>query len=549
MAIDGILMHKTIPLIQQVLPLRIQKIYEISNTEILFQTHGRAGKKQLLISCHSVYNRILFTERSYPTPQEPGNFVMLLRKYLEGSFIENIEQAGLDRWCKAVIRHVNMIGDIEYLYLYTELMGKYANVILVSQEGKIIDALKRIPPFENSRRTILPGAVFTETGPQDKKDPFVTSAIDPERSLTAQFSGFSPFLAKEAEYRMAHGETFADIMNEIEKSDSLYIANSKNEAVYHCIELKHIGECRRYPVMEGFDILYYHKEEKDRIKQISGDVFRFAARQLKHNRTKLPRLLEEYDESLDCDRYRKYGDLLFTYSYVNTKGRNSVTVTDYETDEPVDIPVDPKLSTADNARKAYQKYNKRKKGQTYLQEQIRLCENEISYFEGILEQLDQADFTSAAEIRDELIQQGYLSEKSFAKKSRRKKKDTHPAVFNFTVNGISVSFGRNNLQNDWLTWHAAAKSDIWMHAKDYHGSHLVIHSTDPDEDTVRKCAAVAAYYSAGRMSSSVPVVWCPVRNLKKIPGAKPGMVQLGSYRTIYIDPDPLLIEELGIAPS
>jgi len=545
MAIDGILLSKMVPEVQAVLPLRIQKIYEISNTEVLFQVHGAGGKKQLLISCHSVYNRFLLTKRSYPTPMEPGNFVMVLRKYLEGSIIEEITQAGLDRWCYMKIRRHNDIGDLEFLTLYVELMGKYANIVLVNAEGKIIDALKRIPPFENSKRTIFPGAMFTKTPPQEKKNPFETFAIDMEIPLTKQFLGFSPQLSKEIEYRMSNGQSFQSIMQEIKDSKNLYISTEQPEQ-FHCIPLTMLGSYRSYPLFDGFDILYHQKEEKERIKQISGDIFQFVNRQIKHQKTKLPRLEEEYETALDCDKYRKYGDLLYTYQIQDTKGTTEIYLEDYETEEKIRVPLDPKLDGRGNANKAYTRYNKLKKGQVHLQEQIQICKDELSYFEGILQQLNQADFQTATEIREELIRYGYLKEKKNSRKKNKKKKAEEPHITTIEYMGTFISFGKNNLQNETLTWHKAKKNEIWMHAKDYHGAHLVIHDDHPSEDVIRMSAMIAAYYSAGRQSSSVPVIWCPVKNLKKIPGAKPGMVQLGSYRTIYIDPEPDTIQSLGL---
>lgn len=535
MALDGILLHKIIPQLEMRLPMRIQKIWQISSTEVLFQVHDSNGKEQLLISTHSVYNRLLITKRSYPTPSEPGNFVMVLRKYLEGSVIETIEQAGLDRWCTMHIRHHNAIGDLEYLDLYVELMGKYANVILVNDSNIIIDALKRIPPFENSRRTIQPGAQFTPVPDQDKKDPFKTDIIDPDKSLTKQFAGFSPFLAEETEYRMMHGQSFHDVMKEIEDSDKLYIAENNNQTVFHCIPLTSIGPCKSYPLFEGFDILYYHKEEKDRIKEISGDLYHFVRRELKHQKQKLPRLYQEYDNAKDCDKWKLYGDLLYTYQITDTKGESEITLQSYEDGKDVHIPLDPRYNGSDNARRCYQKYNKLKKGQSHLEEQISICENEIHYFEGLLEQLDLADFSTAQGIRDELVKEGYLKDKK-NHKNKKKKKQEQIQIHSITFHDTEIQWGQNNLQNEALTWHHARKSDIWLHAKDYHGAHVVIHNEHPDEDTLRLASEIAAYFSAGRQSSSVPVQYCPVKNLKKIPGAKPGMVQLGSYHTIYIDP-------------
>ncbi len=547
MALDGILLSKIIPQIRSALPLRIQKIQDVSATELLFHTHGSQGKRQLLISCHSVYNRLMFTQRSYTAPWQPGNFVMVLRKYIEGAMITAIEQAELDRWCRMDIQRRNNLGDPETMYLYIELMGKYANVILVNSENRIVDALKRIPPFENSRRTIHPGAVFPITPSQNKKDPFAAETFDPEIPLTRQFSGFSPFLSREAEYRMERGQSFADFMREIKESDRLYIAAEKQEPVFHCIELKHCGTNVSYPLFEGFDVLYYRREEKDRIRQVSGDIYHFVSRQLKHQQQKLPRLLAELDEAKDCEKWKKYGDLLFTYQVSETKGTSSVILSDYETGEDIAVPLDPKLDGKANARRAYQRYNKLKKGQTYLQEQIRICEDEIAYFEGLIEQLDLADYETANEIQEELQRLGYLRNSQKKRKTGRKKKETKAAVASaVSPSGIRISFGRNNFQNDELTWHQARKNEIWLHAKDYHGAHVVIHDEHPDEETLRMAANIAACFSKGRQSSSVPVVWCPQRNLKKIPGAKPGTVQLGAYRMIYIDPEPETLQSSGI---
>ncbi len=547
MALDGILLHKIIPGIATNLPARIQKIWSISANEILFQIRTPEGKKQLLISCHSVFNRILITERNYPTPDEPSHFVMILRKYLEGARIDSIEQASLDRWCRLQIRRTNTLGDPEMICLYAELMGNYANLILVNKDNVIIDALKRIPPFENAHRTVFPGAVFVPVQDQNKMDPFQASSCDPSVSLTKQFGGFSPFLSKEVEYRIAHGERFTDIMREIEDSDSLFIANENGQAVFHVLELKHVGHCVHYPLMEGFDILYYHREEKERIRQISGDLYKFVKKQLKHQKTKLPRLLQEYDAAMDCERYRLYGDLLYAYNVQDTKGTEEIILQDFETGKEIRIPLDEKLDGRGNARKCFKKYNKLKKGQVYLQEQITICRNEIDYFEGLLEQLDIADFETATGIRDELIQNGYMNDKNPRRNVRKKKKNNEPAITQITTeDGTMISFGKNNLQNDYLTWHKAKKNEVWLHTQDYHGAHVVIHDNNPSESVLRLAAEIAAYYSAGRYSSSVPVIWCPVHSLKKIPGAKPGMVQLTRYQTIYIDPEPEHLEQAGI---
>lgn len=537
MALDGIILAQLTKELKEALPLRINKIYQISNTELLFQCRGKE-KVSLLISAHSQYNRISYTKKAYPTPESPSPFVMLLRKHLENGMMISIEQGGLDRWLDITIMIRNEIGDKVQRHLYVELMGKYANVILVDEHGKILDALKRIPPFQNNQRTIQPGAQFKIPKQQEgKQNPFEACTLDLEASLTSQLHGFSPLLSKEVLYRMSQHEEFTEIMSMIQNSRHFYLCKCNQEIFYHVLPLTHLSdsfEC--YPMMEGMDVLYYHKEEKDRIRQITGDLFKLVRSQLKHHQTKLPKLLDSYEEALDCQKWQEFGDYLHTYAHLIKKGETSVTFERFEGDGTITIELDPKLDGRQNAKKCFQKYTKGKKGQSYLAEQIDLCRKEIEYFEALDQQLELADFNDAAEIRDELISQGYLKEQ--VKRIRKKKKQTLPAITVLQIDeNTQILFGKNNLQNDYLTFKLAKKDAIWMHAKDYHGAHVIITDSNPSEEIIRLGANIAAYYSKGRYSSSVPVNWCPVRNLKKVPGMKPGFVSLTNYKTIYIDPE------------
>lgn len=537
MALDGIILAQLVKELKEPLPLRINKIYQISNTELLFHCRGKE-KVVLLISAHSQYNRISYTKRTYPTPESPSPFVMLLRKHLENGMMISIEQGGLDRWLDITIMIRNEIGDKVERHLYVELMGKYANVILVDEHGKILDALKRIPPFQNNQRTIQPGALFKKPKVQEgKQNPFDNCTLDLNASLTSQLHGFSPLLSKEVMHRLSNNESFEDIMEQIENSKEIYLCENKGEIQYHILPLTHCSDTfEHYPFMEGMDVLYYHKEEKDRIRQITGDLFKLVRAQLKHHKTKLPKLEDSYREALDCQKWQEYGDYLHAYAWMIKKGETSIELERFDGESTITIPLDPKLDGRQNAKKCFQKYTKGKKGQFYLEEQIDLCKKEIEYFEALDQQLEIADFKDAAEIRDELVQQGYLKET--VKKIRKKKKDNTPSinVIQFDEQ-TQILFGKNNLQNDYLTFKLAKKDYIWMHAKDYHGAHVVITNSNPTEEMIRLGAHIAAYYSKGRLSSSVPVDWCPVKNLKKVPGMKPGFVSITTYKTIYIDPE------------
>lgn len=543
MALDGLLLRQLNNEIHTYLPAKILKIQVVSDTELLFTLRTQQGNQKLMISLHSVYNRINITKESYTTLETPGNFVMLLRKQIDGGIIRSMTQIGLDRILHMEIEARNEMGDIHTKHFYIELMGKYANVILVDEEMRIIDALKRIPPFENNSRTIHPGAMYTLPAPHTgKQDPYHYDQIDFEESFTKQFHGFSPLLSKEVQFRIHHGECFDDIMKQIKDSTSLFIHDIDDTMFFHCIPLTHLSEhYREYPLMKGMDVLFYHKEEKVRIKQQSGDLFKACKKELRKNEAKLPKLRQSLKEAMDCEQYREYGDLLF--AYMNTIQKEKIiTLPSFETGEDVSIPIDMRFDLKTNANKYYQKYHKCKRAQSILQEQIELCEKEIRYFEAMQVQLEQAGIQDAMEIREELARQGYI--KAYKSKIRKKKKQELPHYDTFQFGDVTLYLGKNNLQNEYVTWKLGRKNDMWFHAKDLHGAHVVLTTDTPNEELIRNAAMLAAWYSNGRFSSSVPINYCLVKQLKKIPGNKGSFVSLSTYKTIYIDPDTAFIQQL-----
>lgn len=469
---------------------------------------------------------------------------MLLRKQIDGGIIKSMEQIGLDRILHMVIEARNEMGDIHEKHLYIELMGKYANIILVNEDGIIIDALKRIPPFENNKRTILPNVLFQLPAPHlGKQNPYQYQSINMNESFTKQFHGFSPLLSKEVQYRMVEqNASFDDIMKQLSESDSVYISDIEEQTYFHCIPLQHLPVTpRKYHLMEGMDLLFSQKEEKVRIKQQSGDLFKTVRKELHKNETKLPKLKQSLDEAMDCDKYREYGDLLFAYGNEINK-QSTVTLPSFETGEDLQIPLDMRFDIKGNANRYYQKYHKFKRAQIILKEQIKLCEKEIAYFTSMEMQLSQATIQDAVEIREELTRQGYVKAQKYRIRKKKNKEFPHFETFNFE--NYTIYVGKNNLQNDYLTWKLAKKSDTWMHTKDLHGAHVIINLENPHEEALRRGALLAAWYSKGRYSSSVPVNYCNVKQLKKIPGNKGSFVSMSSYKTIYIDPDISIIQNL-----
>lgn len=543
MALDGLLLQQIKNELQTYLPAKLMKMQQISDTELLFTIRTSKGSQKLLISLHSVYNRINITNEAYTTMETPGNFIMLLRKQMDGAIIRSLEQIGLDRVLHMVVDARNEMGDIHKKHVYIELMGKYANIILVDEEGKIIDALKRIPPFENSKRTIHPGAMFHLPAPHiEKQNPYHYDNIQNDVSFTKQFHGFSPLLSKEMQHRLHQGEHFDDVMRMIKESTTLYMSDVEDTIHFHCIPLTHLGvEPRAYPIMKGMDLLFYQKEEKVRIKQQSGDLFRAVKKELHKNIAKLPKLQQSLDEAMDCEKFREYGDLLFAYMGSLEKDY-IVILPSFETGENISIPLDMRFDMKANANLYYKKYHKNKRAQSILQEQIDRCEKEIHYFEMMEMQLEQASVQDAMEIREELAKQGYV--RAYKSRIRKKKKQELPHFETFVFDDIKIYVGKNNLQNDYVTWKLGKKQDMWLHTKDIHGAHVIITDEQPSEELLRNAAMLAAWYSKGRYSSSVPVDYCHVRQLKKIPGNKGSFVSLSTYKTIYIDPEPVHIQKL-----
>ena len=530
MALDGITLSKVKEDLDQHLPIRINRISQTSPTEIVFNIHTNNVRTNLVMSFHSNYNHICLSDRNYTTYNDPSTFVMVLRKHIINGVIYNIEQFDYDRYLLMHVRARNELYDEKEYILSVELMGKYANLILVNEENRIIDALKKIPPYENTRRTILPGAVFTLPDRQDKKDPYNLKDIDFDESLVNQIQGFSKQLEKEIRYRM-NNDSFEHIIDLIKESDSLYLTKINDNYEFQIIPLTHLEkEYEKWDIQKGFDEIYYENDEKERIKNISDDLFKIVKRQIKHYDNKINKLHESLNDALNLQIDKENADTLYTYSDLNQKGLDSIELTDYEGNIR-NIKLDPKLSIKDNANKLYSIYQKKRKGKSYIEQQIELAQNELTYFKALSEQLSLANYNDALDIKDELTKYSYLK-KNVSKNKKNKKIN----LYQVEKDGYIITFGKNNTQNNYLTFDYAKNNYTWFHAKDFHGTHLVVNSNELSEDIIRTCANLAAYYSQGRYSSSVPVDYCEIKYVKKIKGAKPGFVTYKNHKTIYIDP-------------
>lgn len=529
MALDGITLYKVKEDLIKYLPIRINRIGETSKTEVVFNVHTNNERYNLVMNFHSNYNHLCLSKRAFSSYTDPSTFIMVLRKYLLNGVIYKIEQFDYDRYLLMHIRARNELYDEKEYLLSVELMGKYANLILVGDDNRIIDALKKIPPYENTRRTILPGAEFILPDKQNKADPFITADIDFSQSLVKQLQGFSRLLEDEVRFRLERS-SFEEIMDLIVKSHSLYLHRKNDSYDFHIIPLSHLyADYIEMDIQSGFDEIYKEDDEKERIKNISDDLYKVVKRQIKHYDSKISKLQASLEEALNLQGDKTCGDLLYTCEDLDRKGLKEITISDFEGNAQ-QIRLDPKLSIKANANKYYSTYQKKRKGKVYIEEQIEIAQKEKEYFEAINEQLNIANYTDALDIKDELLRYGYLRKQQ---KNIRKKKVN---LYQVKVDGYTITFGKNNVQNSFLSFEYAHSNYTWFHAKQYHGSHVVVDSDKPDEKIIRICANLAAYYSKGRYSSSVPVDYCLIKELKKVKGARAGFVTFRNYHTIYIDP-------------
>lgn len=543
MAYDGIMMHQVKKsLIDTIQSGRINKIYQISKYELLFQVRANRKNYQLLISSHPMYARVQLTSLTYPTPEAPNPLTMLFRKLLEGGYIKEIEQIDLDRILKITFACHNELGDaIEYI-LYIEIMGKHSNIILVGKNNKIIDCIKHISPSMNTERFLQPGALYQLPPMVEKLNPFTNDFVE-DSQLTKIYQGMAPILSKEILYRIDQGKDFKEIMKQIDKSQDLYITKINDKEYFHVIELTHLqGITTKYALFDGLDLHFNEIDQKERIKQQTSNLLKFIQNEYQKNTTKLKKLKATLEDSENSDDYRIKGDLLYASLHLMQKGMISVEVDNYYDNTKMKITLDPKLDPKANAQKYYQKYQKAKNSIDVLHQQIELTEKEIDYFDSLITAMSQASYYDALEIKEELENEGYLKKKKQRNTIRKKKIPQFQKYL--TKDGIEIDIGKNNLQNDYLTFKYAHRYDMWFHAKDMPGSHVIVKAQDLDEYTIRLAAKIAAYYSKGKNSSSVPVNYTLVKTLKKPTGSKPGKVILDNYKTIYIDPDDEFLKEL-----
>ncbi len=560
MAFDGIFTHAVTEELKTALQSgRISKIHQPYKNELIIQIRANGKNHKLFISAHPSYARIHLTQENYENPSEPPMFCMLLRKHLEGSIIEEINQMGLDRVIVFTVKSRNEIGDISYKQLIIEIMGRHSNIILLDKDKQvIIDSIKHVSPAINRHRSVLPGQVYVTPPEQGKLDPFYVdeetvlkkinfNAGKVNEQIVSIFEGISPLFAREIIFRTGlvnRGtlpQSFTTIMNELRsKAFKPMIISHGNKEHFYILDLTHLeGERKIFStISEMLDRFYYGKAERDRVKQQGNDLERFIVNEINKNKKKIKKLQNTLEDAEKADRYRLFGELVTANMYAISRGDKEVQVVNYYTEEQemITIPLNPLKTPSENAQQYFQKYQKAKSSISIVEEQIEKTEEEQIYFETLYQQIESASPKDIQEIREELIEEGYL--RSRQTKHNKKQKNTKPVLETYiSIDGTEILVGKNNKQNEYLTNKVASRDEIWMHTKDIPGSHVVIRSKNPSNETIMEAANLAAYFSKAKHSSSVPVDYTLIRHVKKPSGSKPGFVIYDHQQTVYVTPN------------
>lgn len=561
MAYDGLFTIAMTKELQQLQTGRIAKIHQPNAQEVIFTIRASGTNQKLLFSINPNYARVHITEQLIDNPPEPPMFCTLLRKHVDGGIIEKIEQLDADRIIKVTINSKNEIGDDITRYLYAEIMGRHSNLILVEAEtGKIVDSLKHLSPSVNSYRTVLPGSLYIAPPKQDKLNPITVtdeqldeffSEIRDASDFVQGFIGFSPLHANELLVRAQNQqvntrEIFRSFIEEFTNGGSkpTYLEQGR-KVIFSPIELHSYEEEKTYyPTLSSLlDRVFFARAERDRVKQQAGDLEQWLLGELSKLKLKLKKLGQDLKRAQNLEQFQLYGELLMANLYNFEKGATSVTVDNYysEEGERITIQLSNRKTPIENAQSYYSKYNKFKNALIKVEEQINITNDDIEYFEMLHQQVAQASPADIEEIREELAEQGYMR----MKKSKKRKKPTKPTPEKYiSSTGVEISVGKNNKQNDFLTFKLARKWETWLHTKDIPGSHVVIHSDNPDEQTILEAATLSAYFSKARDSASVPVDYTLVKQVKKPNGSKPGFVIYFEQKTVFVTPDEQLVMQL-----
>ncbi len=559
---------------------RVEKIHQPSRDTVIFHLKSPSGRQKLMFVASPTAPRLHLTTASPENPAEPPMFCMLLRKHLSGARLREITQPPMERCATFTFDCIDEMGDAVQKKLVAELMGRTCNLYLLGPDGRIIDCLRRVGLDETSKRPALPGMYYQQPEPITKLNPALLEDFGEILSapgadllsdrLMDNLGGLSPLVCREAAL-FAAGDVDARLENApkeqiAEKLKLFFREHIAHPAPYYYAlsdgtpkqfafcPICQYGSCQK---AESFGALldgyYVVRDRKDAMRQKSQAVRKTVTNLCQRIKRKLAIQEKELSATYDRERLRQLGDILTANIHRIQKGQTTVTVEDFydENMAEIQVPISPILSPQQNAAKFYKDYTRMKNAEKELTRQMELGRQELTYLQSVLEELSRADSEAELEeIRQELQVGGYLRQDTA---KRRIKQSKLPPLRFESTDGYPIYVGRNNRQNDELTFKLARKDDIWLHAQKVHGSHVIIScgGTTPPDDTITQAAQLAAYYAESTAGQNLPVDVTPVKQVKKTAGGKPGMVIYHTYRTVIVNPykeivvDPLNAEKKG----
>ncbi|MGE4213325.1 MAG: NFACT family protein [Anaerotignaceae bacterium] len=586
MALDGITVRSIVcELTDKLLGGRIDKIYQPQKDEIIISVRSIGSNFKLLMSANPSHPRIQLTSISKDNPMTPPMFCMVLRKHIAGSKITNIYQPDFERVVVLEMDSLNEMGDVTTKKLIIEIMGKHSNIILVDENNKILDSIKHVSHETSSVREVLPGKEYSAPPSQGKLNPeqlnesefsqiFVEkNSLKLQNIIYQSYTGISPVIASEICHRAGvdaamHGEeldidgrkclfsAFSSVMESVKTANytpEIIYENKTGRIVdFSPVEMTQYGSFKKVPyqsiseLLEGF---YSQRDNAYHIKQKAHDMRRLVVSNIERCVKKKEIQIKTLKDNEGLEKWKLKGELLTANIFALEKGMNTIKVVNYYMEDmpEIEIALDTTKTPAENAQKYYNKYNKAKRTLAALEVQKKQNEEELEYLEGVLNAIDTStEDADLNDIRNELIEQGFIKRKRGDKKSVKQQKKSKPLHF-ISSDGFDIYVGKSNIQNDELTIHFAKSNDIWLHTKNIPGSHVIIATNDADtipDQTIIEAANLAAYNSKGKDGSNVPVDYCPRKNVKKPGGSKPGLVIYENNKTVYITPNEVMAENM-----